>query len=214
MTQLILVRHGQSFANLQEVFAGQSDPDLTNQGSMQAKALCDWLIENYKIDCIYSSDLIRAYNTAKPVAEKLNLEIHTTEKLREIYSGEWQGLKYSEIKELYPQEYDVWLKDIGNVKCPNGETFKDLAKRVTDEIYRIGEEKSGQTVLITTHATPIRALQAIVEKGDTSFAKDIPWTPNTSVTVAEYEKGKLTFKLIGYNDYLLDLKSKFPSGVV
>lgn len=214
MTKLIFVRHGQSEANLQQVFAGQTNPDLTEQGYLQAASLADWLAENYKIDAIYSSNLIRAYNTACPIAERLGLKINTTENLREIYSGEWQGVNYSVIKENFPQEYNVWLSDIGNVVCPGGESFKDLSERVKAEILSIAQRHSGQTVLITTHATPIRSLQAIYEKGDIAFAKDVPWTSNTSVSIAEYENGNLEFTLVDYTEYLSELKSKFPSGIV
>jgi len=214
MTELIFVRHGQSIANLQQVFAGQTNPDLTEQGKQQAEVFADWITKNYKIDAIYSSDLIRAYNTARPVAEKLKLEIIKTDKLREIYSGLWQGVEYSKIKAEYPKEYDVWLNDIGNAVCPGGESLRELSERVDSQVKSIGKEHSGQTVLIATHATPIRALQAIYEKGSITFAKDIPWTSNTSVTVAEYKNGRLFFKIVDYNDYLLDLKSKFPSGIV
>lgn len=214
MTKLIFVRHGQSVANLKQVFAGQTNPDLTEQGHRQAEALSDWIAENYKIDAIYSSDLIRAYNTARPIADKLKLSITKTEKLREIYSGKWQGVSYSEIKENYPQEYGVWLSDIGNVVCPGGESFVELAERVKAEVLSIAERHSGQTVIITTHATPIRALMAEFEKGSITLAKDVPWTSNTSVSIAECENGILKFTLVDYTDYLSDLKSKFPSGIV
>ena len=214
MTKLIFVRHGQSVANLKQVFAGQTNPDLTEQGHRQAEALSDWIAENYKIDAIYSSDLIRAYNTARPIADKLKLSITKTEKLREIYSGKWQGVSYFEIKENYPQEYSVWLSDIGNVVCPGGESFVELAERVKAEILSIAERHSGQTVIITTHATPIRALMAEYVKGSITLAKDVPWTSNTSVSIAECENGILKFTLVDYTDYLSDLKSKFPSGIV
>ncbi len=214
MTKLIFVRHGQSVANLKQVFAGQTNPNLTEQGHRQAEALSDWIAENYKIDAIYSSDLIRAYNTARPIADKLKLSITKTEKLREIYSGKWQGVSYSEIKENYPQEYGVWLSDIGNVVCPGGESFVELAERVKAEVLSIAEKHSGQTVIITTHATPIRALMAEFEKGSITLAKDVPWTSNTSVSIAECENGILQFTLVDYTDYLSDLKSKFPSGIV
>lgn len=214
MTKLIFVRHGQSVANLKQVFAGQTNPDLTEQGHRQAEALSDWIAENYKIDAIYSSDLIRAYNTARPIADKLKLSITKTEKLREIYSGKWQGVSYFEIKENYPQEYSVWLSDIGNVVCPGGESFVELAERVKAEVLSIAKRHSGQTVIITTHATPIRALMAEFEKGSITLAKDVPWTSNTSVSIAECENGILKFTLVDYTDYLSDLKSKFPSGIV
>ena len=94
MTTLILIRHGQSQANITKCFAGQSDPDLTEKGKKQAEALSNWLINNYNIDSIYSSDLLRAYNTALPTAQKLKKQIIKTKQLREINAGYWQNIPY------------------------------------------------------------------------------------------------------------------------
>ena len=63
MTRIILVRHGQSVANANLIFAGHSDFDLTDFGRAQAELLAKHLHKNEKIDAIYSSDLKRAYNT-------------------------------------------------------------------------------------------------------------------------------------------------------
>ena len=63
MTTLILVRHGQSESNLKHIFCGQTDVKLTEKGHAQAKKTAEYIIKNYKIDKIYSSDLQRAYDT-------------------------------------------------------------------------------------------------------------------------------------------------------
>ena len=68
---------------------------------LQANSLAEWLVENYQIDVIYSSDLIRAHSTALPISNRFGIEIITSKKLREIYSGKWQGMDYSVIKEKY-----------------------------------------------------------------------------------------------------------------
>ena len=189
-----MIRHGQSQANLDFRFAGQSDSPLTEQGVLQAERLTEWVAGHYTIDKIYSSDLCRAYQTAVPVARRMGLDIIKDESFREIFAGRWQGQAYELIKETYADDYACWLSDIGRARCTEGE--------------------SGKTVLISTHATPIRAFQTVCQRGDVSFAKDVPWTANASVSVCVYEKGEFSFSLIGYNDYLADLKSKFPSGIV
>lgn len=214
MTTLILVRHGQSEANFNMYFAGQANPDLTETGHKQAEKLSKWLISNYTIDKIYSSDLLRAYNTAKPTAKKLNLSIIDNENFREINGGKWEGKKYEQLLKDYSEEYSMFINDIGNSCCTDGESVKELSIRVLNEFKKICEENPDKTVLITTHATPIRAILTVLQKGDISYAKDIPWTPNCSATVCKYENGNYTFEMIGYNDYLNDTKSEFPSGIV
>ena len=214
MTRFIITRHGQSIANLNFVFAGQSNFDLTEQGKAQAEKLAEWVVENYKIDKIYSSDLNRAYQTALPIAEALGLEITRDEALREINAGKWESQPYELIKKEYAADYGVWLNNVGCARCTDGESVKELSERVMKRILELGEAEAGKTVLISTHATPIRALQTLCETGDIKNAKDVAWVANASVSVCEYDKGTLKFTLCGYNEYLEDLKSKFPSGVV
>lgn len=214
MTTLILIRHGQSEANITKCFAGQSDPDLTENGKKQAEVLSNWLINNFNIDKIYSSDLLRAYNTALPTAQKLKKQIIKINDLREINAGYWQGAQYEQIIKLYPIEYNIWLNDIGNAACNGGESVKELSQRITKEIENIINENPDKTVLIVTHATPIRVIEANYIKHDVSLTKEIEWVPNSSATICECDGNKRSFKVIGYDDFLKELKSQFPKGIV
>ena len=63
MTRLLFVRHGQSEANLEGVFAGQIDPALTELGYRQAECTAEFIAKTYSVDAVYSSDLQRAYHT-------------------------------------------------------------------------------------------------------------------------------------------------------
>ena len=213
MTTLILVRHGQSEANLDKCFAGQTNPDLTQMGHEQAEALSTWIIENFKTDKIYSSDLIRAYNTAKPTSEKIDVPIIKSKALREINAGYWQGKTFDDIIDEFPVEYSVWLNNIGNAVCPGGESVEELLYRILTALRKIAKENPDKTVLVVTHATPIRVIQSYYENGSIEMMHNTPWVPNTSATVCEYEDEVLSFKLIGYDDFLNDLKSTLPNNV-
>ncbi len=70
MTRLIITRHGQSIANAQYRFAGHSDFDLSEIGHKQAELAAEYISKNFTVDYIYSSDLLRAYNTALPTAKR------------------------------------------------------------------------------------------------------------------------------------------------
>lgn len=214
MTKVILVRHGQSEANLNMCFAGQCNPDLTELGYKQAERFSKWVIENYKIDKIYASDLLRAYNTAKPTADQLNLPIIKNINFREINGGKWENVKFEKLLTDYAEDYGLFVNDIGNSRCSEGESVKELSIRVLAELKKVCEDNPDKTILIATHATPIRAIQTILQKGDISYAKDVPWTPNASATVLKYEDGKFDFEIIGYTDYLDGIKSQLPSSIV
>lgn len=193
MTRILLVRHGESEANLARCFAGQIDPELTELGMEQARLTAKFILDNYKVDKVYASDLQRAYKTAKALGDMLGLEVIKTRGMREIDGGEWEGIKWDDLVANYPVEYGIWMNDIGNSSCPAGETMRDFSNRIMTELERIAKENDGKTVAIGTHATPIRVIQGIIERGDVSKISDVPWASNASVTVIEYDG---EFKLI------------------
>ncbi len=213
MTTLLLVRHGQSQANLDRTFAGHANPDLTELGKLQAEALADWLVVHCKIDKIYSSDLLRARHTAAPTARKLGLPITLRKQLREINAGQWEGKAFDTLCRDYAESYGKWRQDLGHAVCDGGESVAELSERIHKELLRICRRNEGKTILVTTHATPIRAVQTLCEKGDIALAATVPWTPNASLTRCEYRSGKLHLIEAGFDGYLTALKSTLPCNV-
>ena len=213
MTKFILVRHGQSEANKQGLFAGHSDFPLSPLGLLQAEKTAEYILEHHHIDAIYSSDLKRAYSTALPVSKRTGIEIIPDTRLREIFAGEWEALEFGVIAERFPEDRTLWKNDIANSRCTGGESVRDLAARILARLTEIGEENDGKTVLVTFHATPIRSMQALWQTGDIESMKDIDWVPNASVTVAEYANGSFTLKSAGECAHLADLNTFLPPTV-
>ena len=213
MTTLILVRHGESAANGKGCFAGQLDIPLSERGREQAVRTADYIAKTYSVDKIYSSDLSRAYDTAKPIAKAFGLEIIKDKNLREICSGDWQGLSFDELQEKYADSYGVWLKDIGNAVCPNGETVKILSKRVFQAIERIAVENEGKTIVITTHATPIRTICCKMKGLPVEELKNVPWVSNASVSVVTVEKNDWKLPQVSIDEHLKGLQTRFPANV-
>lgn len=213
MTTLLLIRHGESEANRNKVFGGQINPDLQERGVMQAELTAKFIAENYKVDKIYSSDLKRAYRTAQPLSDILNMEIKAEKRLREIYAGKWEGVKFEELKTTYPEEYNVWLTDVGNAVCTEGESVRELGERIYGILTEIAEENDGKTVAIATHATPIRVMISMIETGGLSEMKDIPWVTNASVTEITYDKGDWKIVEKSKDAHLEELRTNLPSNV-
>lgn len=211
MTTLILVRHGQSMANLEKIYAGHTDYDLSPTGHAQTEKTAEYILENYKVDKIYSSDLKRAYNTAKKVADKIGMEIITDKNLREIYAGNWEDVPFDELVQKYSDDYSVWLDDIGNSVCTGGESVKQLAERILKKLTEIATENDGKTVLVTFHATPIRTMQCLWSGKTLDEMKDVPWVSNASVTVVEYKDSNFELKLIGEDSHLSGMQTELPS---
>ena len=213
MTTILLIRHGESEANRQNVFAGHFNPDLQHKGILQAELTAKYIAENYKVDKIYSSDLTRAYKTAKSLGDLLGLEVIPDQRLREINAGKWEGEKYLELIDKYPEEFGLWLNDIGRATCPDGETVKQLGERVMEALTEFAKNNDGKTVAIGTHATPIRVTQSIIQTGGLEEMKTIPWVSNASVSVVEYNDGKWTMPVVSEDRHLADLKTELPQNV-
>ena len=206
MTRIIMVRHGQSIANLEERFAGYSNFDLTELGRSQAKLAAAYLHDGMReqVDKIYASDLLRAHNTAVPFADIYGLPINDTEKLREIYAGKWEGLKFSEIEQLYHEDRSVWMNDFSNSRCTGGESTRELYRRIVAAVIEIARDNLGKTVLIATHATPIRAIDCFSRGWGEERIGDVTFVKNTALSIFKYDETNDTISpvLVGSTEHL------------
>jgi broad specificity phosphatase PhoE len=160
MTRLILVRHGQSLANAGQIFAGHTNFDLSELGHAQAALVADYLVKHEKISAIYSSDLLRAYHTATPTAERLSLPIERDVTLREIYAGDWDGRTFEEIRAKYPEDFRIWYDELSHARPTGGESIPEVYRRIVPHVLSICRRHDGETILITSHATVVRAFHS------------------------------------------------------
>ncbi|WP_241693099.1 histidine phosphatase family protein [Ligilactobacillus salivarius] len=100
--RLLVVRHGQSEADILGVCEGRADFPLTKLGHEQAERTAEYISEKYKVDKIYSSTLKRAMETAEHIAKKVNLEVNPEDKLQEFNNGLRAGLEFKLAFEKYP----------------------------------------------------------------------------------------------------------------
>jgi broad specificity phosphatase PhoE len=190
---------------LQHRFVGHGDVPLTAIGRAQALCTAEYL-KDRKIDKIYSSDLIRAMQTAIPTAKLHGLPIHPMEELREIYAGKWEGLTLEEIADLYTDDLKTWREDFSNARCTGGESTQELYSRIVPEILSIAKEYEGKTVLAATHATPIRAVEAYANGYRADEIHKVTFVKNASLNIFEYdsETGKLSAIRTNIVDHLDD----------
>lgn len=213
VTKLLLVRHGQSEANDMGVFAGNYDVELTELGHKQAQCTAKYISDNYKVDKVYASDLKRAYKTAEYIAETVGKDVVANKKFREISAGQWEGVKFEIILEKYSEDWEMWRTNLGNAKCTGGESVKELMERVCAELEKVAKENDGKTIVIGTHATPVRAIQCMFGGYTLDEMKDIPWVSNASVTELDYADDKFVLVNAGQDEHLSQLKSVLPTNV-
>lgn len=150
--KIYLVRHGQTTGDVENRYGGDYDDRLTDDGKSQSKVLADTL-KDKGIEMIYTSPRIRAQETAKIIADALNIPIQTIENVRERNAyGILTGMIKSEAKEKYPKEFEE-VKSYKNTTtdAENYEHFRSRVLTAMDEITS-GSEK---TIAIITHGGPI-----------------------------------------------------------
>ena len=158
VARLLLVRHGETELNSAERYWGQSDIKLSTLGLRQAERLRDRLAAQ-KIDVIYSSDLQRAWATAKTIASRHQLDVITCTELREINFGKIEGLNFEEISQLFPEFAAKWkARRSTNIEFPGGESLDQLHSRVGNFVSRLKQHKAEETVLVVAHAGVLRSL--------------------------------------------------------
>lgn len=205
MTRLILLRHGQSEANAQIRWAGTTDTPLTDMGHRQALAAADYLTAHEHIDAIYSSPLSRAYNTALPTAKALGLSVTTVDDLMEIFGGVWEKMSFSELELRYALDRAKWFTDLGNARCPGGETVAHLFDRVTATVRRIALENEGKTVLIATHWTPVLCMLAVALGHGLAHIGKCPDPRNASMQILRFEDGVFSPERVNITEHLQGL---------
>jgi alpha-ribazole phosphatase len=154
MTQLCLVRHGQTDWNLEGRYQGQSDVSLNENGHTQAKSLTEQL-KGQTFAAIYSSDLMRARETADYIANDIGLTIQIEPRLREINQGEWEGVLVEDIKARYAELWSQRTVDPANIRPPGGETVSEVAERVYAALDDIARLHPSDNVLVVSHGLSI-----------------------------------------------------------
>lgn len=155
MLELVLLRHGETDSNKNGKYLGWTDVELNKYGVSQAEKARDKL-KHISFDVVISSPLKRARETAEIISEDI---IYNSE-LKETNFGLWDNLSFQEIKEKYPQDYKLWMKDWGGFIFPEGESALDMHKRAVNFVDEIINKKQQGTVLIVTHAGLIRSIIA------------------------------------------------------
>lgn len=210
---IYLVRHGESIGNCQRRFLGHTDLDLTELGYRQAECVAKFF-KDIKVDAIYSSDLKRAYNTVKPLSEKKGLEIFPSTQLREVFAGEWEGQLYADIEKKTPEYWNAWGRAQSEDMGPkNGENMKELQKRIYAFLLRIAHENIDKTVVVGTHATPIRVITNLLTTDNLNRLCDTPWTANASVTRLIFDGERFFLDFTNERSHLGELVTVLPPNI-
>jgi broad specificity phosphatase PhoE len=149
VTTILFVRHGETDWNRERRVQGHSDTPLNDTGRAQARALSTRLAGE-PIDAVYASDLARAHETARILAEPRGLQVTAVTDLRERHFGTWEGMTDDEVLTRFPEAAAGARGD--------GETWEAMSRRVLDALARIAEAHPRGRVLVVSHGGPLQAL--------------------------------------------------------
>lgn len=191
MGKIILVRHGETELNVRGIYFGHMDPPLNEKGKDQAQKAME-ILKDVDYDKIYTSDLNRAFETANIVNHK-NIELVSTESLREINFGIFEGYSYKELQEKYPEELRA-SEDWRNYNYITGESVTEMQNRAIkfiDDVVNLDE-----TTVLVSHWGPINTiLSYYISSGLDSYWKYS--VENGGVVVLEFSDGHPILK--GFN---------------
>ncbi|MEK2690495.1 histidine phosphatase family protein [Bdellovibrio sp. GT3] len=156
---IYLFRHGQTDWNLLRRMQGHSDIPLNDEGRKQALSLQEFFA-SHPVEMMFTSDLMRAQQTARIANEKISAPTYVSEKFREVFLGDIEGMTQDEIKETHGE--DSWLRwtshEIKNFSFTyqNGESAHDAIERFKVGLMEICKTHSFQAAGLCTHGLMLK----------------------------------------------------------
>jgi probable phosphoglycerate mutase len=192
----MLVRHGQSTWNREHRIQGQLDPPLSAEGRRQAE-LVGRRLAGHRFEAFYASDLKRAWETAQAIGAAIGLDPEPAPGLREIYLGDWEGLRTDELAERFPDAWARWNEEPDWDVVPGGEGAEPFERRVAAALDAIFERHVRGDVVVVTHGGVIQvALHRVVGRPSHGL---FPFKiQNASISVIEKRDGRMIID--GSND--------------
>lgn len=157
MTNILLIRHGQTEWNRVERFRGRVDLELNEMGIKQAEATAE-RIARWQVSAIYCSPLKRTMRTGQALGQGLNLEVKPLPGLIDIDFGNWQGLSPEEVASRDSAAYAQWLENPHLVRFPDGESLEQVRERVTAAVDDLLPQHPEGTVVLVSHKVVCKIL--------------------------------------------------------
>jgi len=192
-TQILFIRHGETAWNRIKRIQGHIDIPLADTGLAQAQRLAVRLAreahEGQRIDAIYSSDLMRAQQTAQPFADALGLSLRLREGLRERAYGVFQGHDSTEIETLFPDAYAAWQTRDPGFAPDGGESQRAFYHRVLHALEPIVAAHQGERIACVAHGGVLDCVYRFANGLDLSAPRSYQLL-NTSINVVDYVDGR------------------------
>ncbi|MDO5127245.1 MAG: histidine phosphatase family protein [Eubacteriales bacterium] len=190
--ELYIVRHGETLWNAEKRLQGSCDIELSENGRALAKETGEALMDT-QIDVIYSSPLIRAYETAELIRNGRDIPHYTDERLREMSFGCFEGQNFSELLKDESLTFQHFFKRPELFVAPeDGETFEQVIARAGDFMKEVIEPMadSHERVMIVAHGALNKAIMSYIKKHSVEYFWSGGLQTNCNVIIVDYSDGK------------------------
>ncbi|MCW5633973.1 MAG: histidine phosphatase family protein [Rubrivivax sp.] len=210
MTELLFIRHGETDWNREQRFQGQIDVPLNRTGREQAARVAGRLAGDLH-DALYSSDLVRARETAQPLADAWRVAAAFSKGLREQHFGVLEGLDVPTIKARHPDLWARWLEHRGDFALPGGgESLRQFHARVLAAVRELAEAHAGRRLALVTHGGVLDMLWRTAHGQPIEGLRTCE-IPNTGLNRLRWKGGTLVIESWGDAAHLADLPPQPPT---
>lgn len=155
MGYIFLVRHGVTDGNYEGILLGRKDYALNSDGFKQAER-CAKSFHDFSIDQIYTSPILRAYQTAEILSKEIKVHLEVDQSLTEVDCGNWVGRSYQDLRNL--EEWKEHFVNPVNVQLSGWESVVDVNKRSVNFLERIFATLDKKNIIIVSHGDVIRCM--------------------------------------------------------
>jgi broad specificity phosphatase PhoE len=206
MTSIYLIRHGQTAWNKEEIFRGRKDVPLDETGLKQAE-LAGQYFKEMEIHRIYSSTLLRAWETAQKIAQFHNLKVQPLEGILDMSFGKWEGQSHRDIQKNDREVYRQWREVPHLVRLPGGESLDDVKVRAMAALEEVIQEHPGKALLLVSHRVVCKVLICAILGLDNSHFWQIS-QDTTAINLIQYKNGKYILSLMNETCHLKALREE------
>lgn len=212
-TTLVLVRHGVTKHTAAKAFSGGlggDNPPLTQEGREQAMLTAEWLKPlASSVSTVVASPVLRTVETGEILAGALGARLVEEPGFAEIEFGEWEGLTFGEVAQQFPDEMKAWM-GVTAAAPPGGESFDAAQARVLEGLSRVLETHAGETVVVTSHVSPIKLIVAHALGAPIGGVFNMELSPASATVVSFFADGRASMRL--FNGLPVS-RDPFASGV-
>ena len=193
-TRLYLVRHGQTAWNVKKLIQGNLDNiPLNENGIQQANAVAERIKNEYPVDAVFASGMLRAQQTAQAIGDKFDIPIVVDSNLNEVDFGKFAGSSIYEIESKFPEYFQAFRhfiltnrqENTQRPTLPDGESIAQIEKRVQAFVQNLLNEHGGKHVVAVSHGSFLKCMMTYFS--GQSLENYMPyWFENTAISIVDF----------------------------